>query len=69
MDDEIISVAIGTAFTGETGSTSTANANSIAHGSVGLTIAKLRMQTLDLNSVDPSIPRHIIVGPKQITGC
>ena len=69
MDDEIISAAIGTAFTGETGSTSTANANSIAHGSAGLTIAKLRSakETLDLNSVDPSIPRHIIVGPKQIT--
>ena len=69
MDDEIISAAIGTAFTGETGSTSTANANQIAHGSTGLTIAKLRSakETLDLNSVDPSIPRHIIVGPKQIT--
>jgi hypothetical protein len=69
MDDEIISAAIGTAFTGETGSTSTANANQIVHGSAGLTIAKLRTakQTLDLNSVDPSIPRHIIVGPKQIT--
>ena len=69
MDDEIISAALGTAFTGETGSTSTANANSIAHGSAGLTIAKLRTakQTLDLNSVDPSIPRYIIVGPKQIT--
>ena len=69
MDDVIISAALGTAFTGETGSTSTSNANTIAHGSAGLTIAKLRSakETLDLNSVDPSIPRHIIVGPKQIT--
>jgi len=69
MDDVIISAALGTAFTGETGSTSTSNANTIAHGSTGLTIAKLRTakQTLDLNSVDPSIPRYIIVGPKQIT--
>ena len=69
MDDVIISAALGTAFTGETGSTSTANANSIAHGSTGLTIAKLRSakETLDLGSVDPSIPRHIIVSPKQIT--
>ena len=69
MDDVIISAALGTAFTGETGSTSTANANSIAHGSAGLTIAKLReaKETLDLGSVDPSIPRHIIVSPKQIT--
>ena len=69
MDDVIISAALGTAFTGETGSTSTANANSIAHGSAGLTIAKLReaKETLDLGSVDPAIPRHIIVSPKQIT--
>ena len=69
MDDVIISAALGTAFTGETGSTSTSNANQIVHGSAGLTIAKLRTakQTLDLNSVDPSIPRYIIVGPKQIT--
>jgi hypothetical protein len=69
MDDVIISAALGTAFTGETGSTSTANANSIAHGSTGLTIAKLRSakETLDLGSVDPSIPRFIIVSPKQIT--
>ena len=69
IDDVIITAALGTAFTGETGSTSTANANSIAHGSAGLTIAKLRTakETLDLGSVDPSIPRHIIVSPKQIT--
>jgi hypothetical protein len=69
MDDVIISAALGTAYTGETGSTSTANANSIAHGSAGLTIDKLRTakQTLDLGDVDPSIPRHIIVSPRQIT--
>jgi len=69
MDDVIISAALGTAFTGETGATSTANANQIVHGSAGLTIAKLRTakQTLDLGDVDPSIPRHIIVSPKQIT--
>ena len=68
MDDVIISAALGTAFTGETGSTSQANTNQIVHGSTGLTIAKLRTakQTLDLGSVDPSIPRHIIVSPKQI---
>ncbi len=69
IDDVIISAALGTAYTGETGSTSTANANSIAHGSGGLTVAKLRTakQTLDLSDVDPSIPRHIIVSPKQIS--
>ena len=71
MDDEIISAALGTSFTGETGSTSTAlpAGQIITEASTdGLTIAKLReaKKILDLNSVDPSIPRHIIVSPKQI---
>ena len=70
IDDVIITAALGTAYTGETGSTSTANANQIVHGSAGLNIAKLRTakQTLDLSDVDPSIPRYIIVSPKQISG-
>jgi len=69
IDDVIITAALGTAYTGETGSTSTANANQIVHASAGLNIAKLRTakQTLDLSDVDPSIPRHIIVSPKQIS--
>ena len=69
IDDVIITAALGTAYTGETGSTSTANANQIVHGSAGLNIAKLRTakQTLDLSDVDPSIPRHIIVSPRQIS--
>ena len=70
MDDEIISAALGTAFTGETGSTSTAlpAGQQIANGSADLTVAKLRTakKTLDLASVDPSIPRYIAVGPDQI---
>ena len=70
IDDVIISAALGTAYTGETGATSTSNANQIVHGSAVLTIAKLReaKQILDLSDVDPSIPRHIIVSPKQISG-
>jgi len=70
IDDVIISAALGTAYTGETGATSTANANQIVHGGAVLTIAKLReaKQTLDLSDVDPSIPRYIIVSPKQISG-
>ena len=69
IDDVIITAALGTAYTGETGSTSTANANQIVHGSAGLNIAKLRTakQTLDLSDVDPSIPRYIIVSPRQIS--
>ena len=71
MDDEIIAAATGTAFTGETGSTSTAlpaGQQITEAGTDGLTIAKLReaKKILDLNSVDPSIPRYIIVSPKQI---
>jgi hypothetical protein len=69
MDDVIIAAATGTAFTGETGATSEAAQTAIAAGGTGLTIAKLRTakQTFDLASVDPSIPRHIVVGPEQIT--
>ena len=70
MDDVIIDAALGTAFTGETGSTSTTMlaGNQIANGSADLTVAKLRTakKTLDLASVDPSIPRYIAVGPEQI---
>ena len=71
MDDEIIAAALGTALTGKDGSTSTAlpAGQKIAHGSAGLTIAKLvsAKELLDAASVDPSIPRHIIVSPKQIS--
>ena len=72
QDDEIIAAASGTAFTGETGSTSTAlpGAQAITEGGTdGLTIAKLReaKEKFDSNSVDPSIPRYIVVGPKQIS--
>ena len=71
MDDVIITAALGTANTGKDGSTSTAlpSGQKIAHGSAGLTIAKLlsAKEILDANSVDPSITRHIVVSPKQIS--
>jgi len=71
MDDIIITAALGTSQTGKDGSTSTAlpAGQKIAHGSAGLTIAKLvsAKELLDAASVDPSIPRHIIVSPKQIS--
>ena len=72
QDDEIISALSGTAFTGETGSTSTVlpSAQKITEsGTAGLTIAKLRSakELLDAASVDPSITRYIAVGPRQIT--
>ena len=72
MDDEIISAISGTAFSGETGSTSVVlpSAQKITEsGTDGLTIAKLRnaKEKMDSASVDPSIPRYIVVGPKQIS--
>jgi len=71
MDDVIITAALGTSNTGKDGSTSTAlpAGQKIAHGSAGLTIAKLvsAKELLDAASVDPSIPRFIVVSPKQIS--
>ena len=71
MDDVIITAALGTSNTGKDGSTSTAlpSGQKIAHGSAGLTIAKLvsAKELLDAASVDPSIPRFIVVSPKQIS--
>lgn len=72
MDDVIIAAATGTASTGVAGATNTvlpAGQIIAEAGTVGLTIAKLRTakQILDLADVDPSLPRYIVVGPKQIT--
>ena len=70
IDDEIITASTGTAKTGKAGSTSSslAAAHIIAHGSAGLTVAKLlsAKEQLDLADVDPSIPRHVACGPQQI---
>lgn len=70
MDDAIIAAATGSAKTGKSGSTSTPlpAAQQIANGSADLTIEKLieAKQKLDVNSVDPSIPRYICVSPFQI---
>jgi len=72
MDDAIIAAALGTALTGKDGGTSTAFAtatNQIAASATGLTLAKLisAKEILDSGDVDPSIPRYIVVSPKQIT--
>ena len=72
MDDVIIAAATGTAYTGETGSgtesAQTAIAASVGTGT-GLNITKLRTakELLDKADVDPSIPRHVVCGPEQIT--
>ena len=71
MDDVIITAALGSSQTGKDGSTTTAlpAGQKIAHGSAGLTIAKLvsAKELLDAASVDPSIQRHIVCSPKQIS--
>jgi hypothetical protein len=71
MDDVIISAALGSAQTGKDGSTSTAlpSAQKIAVAASGLTIAKLvsAKEILDSGNVDPSIARHIVCSPKQIS--
>ena len=71
MDDVIIAAALGSSSTGKDGSTTVAlpAGNKIAHGSAGLTLDKLlsAKELLDAGSVDPSITRHIVVSPKQIS--
>jgi hypothetical protein len=68
MDDVIITAALGTAFTGETGAGSETVQTGVVKGTTGLTVAKLisAKDLLDKADVDPSIPRHIIVGPEQL---
>jgi hypothetical protein len=70
IDDAIIAAALGTAYTGKSGGTSTSNSNSVGVGSpaAGLTIAKLveARKKFDEGSVDPSIPKFVAVGPEQI---
>jgi len=72
MDDEIIAAISGTAYTGETGSTSTPlpSSQKITEASTGgLTLDKLRnaKQILDLADVDPSLPRYMVIGPKGLS--
>lgn len=70
IDDVVIAAANDTAYTGKTGSTSTAlpSGQKIVHASGGLTIAKLvsAKKILDEATIDPSIPRYIAVSPEQI---
>jgi hypothetical protein len=77
MDDVIIAALGGTAFSGETGSTSvtlpsgqkpySASQGNDAAG--GLSITKLleAKKILDLADVDPSIQRYFVCGPTQIS--
>lgn len=72
MDDEIIRAALGTAYTGENGTTATnfdTSNQQIAAGSAGLTVTKLRdaREILLANEVDTDMdPLCMIVTAKQI---
>lgn len=70
-DDVIISAALGTSQTGESGGTAVAlpAAQKIAVASSGLTLDKLlsAKEILDGADVDPDIPRYIAVTAKQVT--
>ena len=76
MDDVIISALGGTAFSGETGSTSVVlpaaqkpySASQPNTSAGGLSIEKLleAKKILDLADVDPSIQRYFVCGPTQI---
>lgn len=77
MDDVVIAALGGTAFSGETGSTSVPlpagqkpfSASQANTDAGGLTIAKLlsAKKILDLADVDPSIQRYLLCGPTQIS--
>jgi hypothetical protein len=69
IDDEIIAAATGSASTGKAGAGSQALTKTIANGSADMTVAKLleAKELMDESDVDPSIPRHIVVSPDQIT--
>jgi len=70
MDDAIITAFSGTAYTGQAGATSTSfeSTHNIAHGSVGLTLAKLLQakRLLDEDEIDPDIPRYCVVNSYAI---
>lgn len=77
MDDVVIAALGGTAFAGETGSTSVPlsagqkpfSASQPNDATGGLSIAKLleAKKVLDLADVDPSLQRYFLCGPNQIS--
>jgi len=71
IDDEILTAASGTAYTGAAGTTATVlpSTQQISGGGTGLTITKLRFakKILDNNDVDPSEARYIAVSGTQLS--
>jgi len=69
IDDLIITAATGTATDGDGSTIALPAAQKIAHGSAGLTLAKLisTKEILDGNDVDPDEERFMVLGSKQIS--
>ena len=72
IDSTIITAALGTAYTGKAGGTSTTVGSdqqvTVGSPAAGLTIAKLveTKKRLDAKNVDPSIKRYIAVSPEHV---
>jgi hypothetical protein len=71
MDDALIAAATGTAYGGVAGGTSVSlpSGNKVAHGSAGLTLAKLlsAKEIIDSSDVDPEESRFVICAAGQIS--
>lgn len=71
MDDAIIEAAVGNAYGGVAGGTTIAlpAAQHVAHGSAGLTVAKLlsAKEIIDGSDVDPEEARYCVLAAKQVT--
>ena len=69
IDDLIIAAALGNAVDGDGSNVALPCGQKIAHGSAGLSLAKLieTKEILDGNDVDPDDERFIVLGSKQIS--
>ena len=69
IDDLIIAAALGNAVDGDGSNVALPSGQKIAHGSAGLSLAKLMKtkEILDGNDVDPDDERFIVLGSKQVS--
>jgi hypothetical protein len=69
IDDIIIAAALGNSVDGDGSNVALPSGQKIAHGSAGLTLAKLieTKEILDGNDVDPEDERFIVLGSKQVS--
>jgi len=69
IDDIIIAAALGNAVDGDGSNVALPSGQKIAHGSAGMTLAKLisTKEILDGNDVDPDEKRYIVLGSQQVS--